>query len=209
MNKKLIGVRSGELLWLNTHDFLPAKPVQGAECRALMEADIQRLSLIKEFGIDEPLVKDFETEGFTGIGIFVNQKLVGLTLFATEELPAAYNTLSDFSNGLQIVIPPGTRCMFKAIVLPEFRGQRLHSAMVRFAIDHFGKDVVHTITATCCSNNKAFIASCSSQGFEAAGKYAEFCLFSKSFYRLPKPIDSLSGKPSDDEERAIVLRRAA
>ncbi len=212
-NTTLFGVNRAELLWLNTHDFLPAKPVQGAHCIALKAAEFEQLAQNRTIGggfdIDDQLVKDFATEGFTGIAMFIGDKLIGMTLFSTETLPARYNKLGDISNGLDIAIPPGTRCMFKAVVLPEFRGKRLHSAMVRFAIDHFGKDIVHTIVAACCASNKEFLASCKNQGFERVGKFSEYCLMSKSFYRLPKPIDSVLGEPSDDEDRAIVLRKAA
>jgi len=200
-------VSGSEILWLNTHEFLPAKPVPGAQCRALSAKDIQRLSLISEFDIDKQLAQDFEALGFKGIGIFVNEKLAGLSLFSTGDIAAQYNKTADHFNGIQIDLPPGARCLFKAVILPEFRGQRLHSAVVRFAIDHFGKDTVNAFITTCSSTNKAFLASSLDQGFERVGKATEVCAFGKSIYKLPKPIDSQTGEVSKDEEGCFVMHK--
>ncbi len=205
----LVGIDRAQILWLNTHDFLPAKPVPGAACQRLSADDIERLSRIKDFDIDEQLVSDFNALGFTAFGMFVEKKLAGISFFAAGELPARYNKRGDNFAGLDIVIPPGTRCLFKAVVLPQYRGNRLHSAVVRYAIDEFGKDTVHTIIATCAATNKAFLASSLDQGFEKVGQSAEFRILTKSFYRLPKPIDSVNGEVTTDEDRSILLRKAA
>lgn len=208
--KQINPVEGSGLLWLNTHEFLPAKPVPGAECRPLTAQDIQRLSLIKDFDIDQQLADDFDTLGFVGIGIFVNKKLAGLSLFSTTDVPGHYNKHDRRFNGIQLNLPPGTRCLFKAVVLPEFRGQRLHSAVVRYAIDHFGKDTVNAIVTTYELANKAFLASSLDQGFERVGRATEICVLGKSIYVLPKPIDSLTGeKPKDkDEDGCIVMHKA-
>ena len=207
--KSILPVGRSEILWLHTHDFLPAKPVPGAECRVLGAADIARLSTIKDFNIDQRLVKDFKEHGFDCIAMFVNNELAGLTLFAGSHLPAHYNRPDERFKGLDIVLPPGTRCLFKAVVLPKFRGQRLHSAVVRYAIDHFGKDTVHTLVSTCDTANKAYLSSSLDQGFERVGKFTEFKLPGKSLYKICKPVDALSGAPSDDIDGSIVLMKAA
>lgn len=207
----VIPIERADVFWLNTHEFLPAKPVAGAECRPLGAEDIQRLSRIKDFEIDEQLAKDFAENGHVGIGIFVDKKLAGLSLFCAGEVPAQYNRRSDNFNGVEVLLPPGSRCLYKAIVLPQFRGQRLHSAVVRFAIEHMGKDTVHTIVTTCDVANKAYIASTLDQGFERVGKTIELCVLGKSVYKLPKPIDSLTGETSKDadEDGCIVMSKAA
>lgn len=205
----ILSVGQSEILWLPTRDFLPAKPVSGAQCRALDADDIERLSTINDFGLNQQLVEDFKKYGFVCIGMFVNNELAGLTLFASRNLPAHYNRFDDRFNGLNIALPAGTRCLFKAFVLPKFRGQRLHSAMVRFAIEHLGQDTVHTLVSTCQSANKAFLSSSKDQGFERVGKFTEFRLPGKSLFKICKPIDSLSGEPSNDMDDSIVLRRAA
>ena len=206
---KWVSVGQSELLWLQTHDFLPAKPVPGAHCRALDASDIERLSTIDDFGLDQQLVKDFKKNGFVCIGMFVNDELAGLSLFAGRHLPARYNRFNDEFKGLDVALPAGTRCLFKAVVLPKFRGQRLHSAVVRYAIDHFGKDIVHTFISTCSSANKAFLSSSRDQGFERVGKIIEVKLAGKSLFKIPKPIDSLNGEPSNDLDGSIFFRKAA
>ena len=205
---RYIPVGNSEILWLNTHEFLPSKPVAGAECRPLNAEDIKRLSLIKDFDIDTQLADEFEALGFVGIGIFVNKKLAGLSLFSAGDVPARYAKHNQRFNGVQLHLPPGTRCLFKAVILPEFRGQRLHSAVVRYAIDHFGKDTVHTIVTTNNIANKDFHKSSIGQGFERVGKATEVCMLGKSVYKLPKPIDALTGEKSKDEEGCIVLQKA-
>jgi len=207
--KQFVPIESTNVLWLNTHEFLPAKPVAGAQCRPLHFEDIRRLSLIKDFDISPPLANDFETMGFVGIGIFIDKKLVGLSVFTTETVPAQYNKIKQRFNGVEIQLPPGTRCLIKAIVLPAFRGQRLNSAMVRHAIEHFGKDTVNAIVTTSDVDNRAFLSSLLDQGFESVGKSTEVSVLGKSIYRLPKPIDSNTGETSKDEDGCIVLVKAA
>lgn len=208
---RLASVNRAEVLWLNTHEFLPAKPVTGAQCQPLTGEDMQRLCQIKDFGIDEQLAAEFDELGFIGIGMFVNGKLAGLSCFAGGEVPARYNRQAEHLNGLDMVLPPGARYLFNAIILPEHRGQRLHSAVVRYAIDYFGKDTVHTIFTHYDVTNKAFLTSSLDQGFEQVGTSLEVCMLGKSIYRLPKPIDSVTGEIGDDREddRAMVMRKAA
>jgi len=207
----VIPIERAEVFWLNTHEFLPSKPVAGAQSRPLSAEDIQRLSRIKDFEIDERLAQDFAEQDHVGIGIFVDKKLAGLSLFCAGEVPARYNRQHENFNGVAVQLPPGSRCLYKAIVLPQFRGQRLHSAAVRFAIEHMGKDTVHTIVTTCDVANKAYINSTLGQGFERVGKTMELCVLGKSIYKLPKPIDSLTGESSKDadEDGCIVMSKAA
>ncbi len=208
---RIASVNRSEILWLNTHEFLPAKPVPGAQCRPLTGKDMQRLCLVKDFGIDEQLAADFDNLGFIGFGMFVNDKLAGLSCFASGNVPARYNRAAEHLNGLDITLPPGTRYLFKSIILPENRGYRLHSAIVRYAIEHFGVDTVHTIFTHADINNKAFLSSTLDQGFERTTTSVEVCVFGKSFYRLPKPVDSVTGEIGRDREddRAIVMSKAA
>jgi len=207
--KRVIPVDTADILWLNTHEFLPAKPVSGAQCRALTAKDMTMLCQIKDFDISEQLAIDFKTYGFDGVGLFLDKKLVGITLFSTEHLPGEYNRRRANGNGIAIELPAGTRCLFKSFVLPEHRGQRLHSAMVRFAVDHFGKDTVTTFVTCAEISNQAFLSSVLDQGFERVCKCTEFSMLGKSLYKLPKPIDSLSGQLSTDEDGCIVLCKAA
>jgi len=209
--KRLASINRSEILWLNTHEFLPAKPVPGAQCRALTSKDMHQLSRLKGFGISKQLAKEFDDLGFVAIGMFVNDKLAGLSCFASGNVPARYNRQAEHLDGLDITLPAGTRYLFNAIILPQFRGQRLHSAVVRYAIDHFGKDTVHTIFTHYDVRNKAFLNSSLDQGFERTGTALELCLLGKSLHRLPKPVDSVTGEVGDDreDERAIVMSKAA
>jgi len=207
--KQFVPFETSTVLLLNTHEFLPAKPVEGAECRPLDSKDIRKLSMIKEFDISTQLADDFDSQGFVGIGMFVHNKLAGLSLYCTETVPAQYNKNKERLSGIEIQLPPGTRCLFKTTVLPEFRGQRLNSAMVRYAIDHFGKDTVNAMVTTADIGNQAFLSSVLDQGFETVGKCTEVSVFGKSVYRLPKPINSNTGETSKDEDGCVVFCKAA
>jgi len=207
--KQFFPIESNRVFWLNTHEFLPSKPVKGAQCRPLVAADIHKLSKIKDFGISQQLADDFETLGFVGIGIFVDKKLAGLSVFCTEAVPAHYNRTEERANGVDILLPPGTRALIKAVILPPFRGQRLNSAVVRYAIDHFGKDTVNAIVTTADIANDAYKSSVLGQGFEPVGKTTELTVLGKSVHRLPKPIDSNTGQQSDQVDCSISFRKAA
>ncbi len=207
--KNILPIESTRVLWLNTHEFLPAKPVEGALCRPLGSDDMHKLSIINEFDISKQLADDFDALEMVGIGMFVQEKLAGYSLFCTELVPAKYNRGDERLNGIEINLPPGTRCLVKSVILPEFRGQRLHSALVRYAIDHFGKDTVTAMVTTVDKSNKAFLSSVRDQGFESVGKAMEISMFGKSVYKLPKPVDSNTGQASEEEDSCIVLRKAA
>ena len=49
----VVPLETSNVFWLNTHDFLPAKPVADAECKPLDANDIEALSKISDFGIDD------------------------------------------------------------------------------------------------------------------------------------------------------------
>lgn len=207
--KQFVPIESNRVYWLNTHEFLPSKPIEGAQCRALSAEDIHKLSKIKDFGLSQQFADDFESLGFVGIGMFVDKELAGLSVFCTETVPARYNRTADHFNGIDIQLPAGTRCLIKAIILPSFRGLRLHSAVVRYAIDHFGKDTVNAIVTIADISNEAYLLSVVGQGFEPVGKTIELTLLGKSIRRLPKPIDSNTGETSKDDDGCIVFCKAA
>lgn len=207
--KQIGAIETKQVFWLNTHEFLPSKPVGGAQCRELSAADTHKLSKIKDFGIDQQFADDFELLGFVGIGMFVDKKLAGLSVFCTETVPARYNRATDQVNGIDIQLPAGTRYLLKAIILPAYRGQRLNSAVVRYAIDHFGKDTVNAIVTSSDIKNIPFRTSVRGQGFEMVGKSTELTVLGKSLCRLPKRIDSNTGEVSDDEDGCIVFCKAA
>lgn len=191
------------LLWLNTQEFLPAKPVDGAQCRILTATDIQRLKKIKDFGLNDQIAQEFEKQNALGIGIFVHDKLAGISLYFAN-YPSQQQKNHPYL-GSTMSIPPGTRYLHNAFVLPQHRGLKLNSAMVRFAINHLGTDTVHTLITTANLREGAFLSSVLGQGFERVGWTAEGILFGKHFYHLPKPIDSLDGKISTDEEGSVIV----
>lgn len=197
-------IDASRLLWLNTQEFLPAKPVEGAQCRVLTTTDIQQLTKIKDFGLNKQIALEFEQQNGLGIGVFVDNELAGISLYLTK-YPTQQRKSPLFS-GSTISIPPGTRYLHNAFVRPEHRGQKLNSAMVRFAINHLGTDTVHTLITTASVAERAFMSSVLDQGFEKVGWTSEGVLFGKHFYHLPKPIDSLSGKVSTEEEGSVIVR---
>ncbi len=192
------------LLWLNTQEFLPAKPLEGAQCRVLTSTDIQQLTKIKDFGLSDQTALEFKQQDGLGIGVFVDDELAGISLYLSN-YPTQQRKNPLFS-GSTISIPPGTRYLHNAFVRPEHRGQKLNSAMVRFAINHLGTDTVHTLITTVSLGENAFMSSVLDQGFEKVGWTSEGVLFGKHFYHLPKPIDSLSGKVSTEEEGCVIVR---
>ncbi len=204
--KRLLHIDASNLLWLSTLDFLPSKPVRGAECRVLLTKDIFSLSKISDFELSPQTATDFDELEGVAIGVFVDEKLAGISLFVANDMLAAHQQKSKPFLGIATVLPPGTRYLHKAFVLPEYRGQRLLSAMVRFAIDHFDTDRVHTLVTLASCANKPFQSSLRKQGFESVGLAAEVVLFGRHFYRLPKPVDSMSGKSTKDVDGCVVLQ---
>lgn len=203
--KRCLPVDVSYLLWLSTHDFLPSKPVEGAECRVLESKDIFLLSQIKDFELSPQTASDFDELDGVAVGVFIHEKLVGISLFIAGEILANHQQKRKPFLGIATELPPGTRYLYKSFVLPEYRGQRLHSAMVRFVINHFDTDRVHTLVTLADISERAFLSSLMNQGFESVGLAAEVVLFGKHFYRLPKPVDSLSGKSATEGEGCIVL----
>jgi len=205
---QFIAIDVSRLLWLNTREFLPSKPVVGAECRVLTPKDIELLSRINDFGLSDQVAHSINEQNGLGIGIFVDNKLAGISFYLTHPIASPQGQRHSHFSGNTISIPPGTRSLYGAFVLPEHRGLRLHSAMVRSAINHLGTDTVHTLVTTAKLTEKAFLSSVLNQGFEKVGWTAEGVLFGNHYYRLPKPVDSLNGTVSTEEEGCIVVRPA-
>lgn len=201
-----------QLFWLRTNDFLPSRPVEGAECRIIDPVDLTQLAKVPELMLNYGRMVESASIGNTVIGIFIRGKLVGYTLFESNNVEIQTSIFDSHESNLSICLPPGVRYLSHGFVIPEARGQRLHSAMVRFAINYFGIDTVQTLTSSSNIWNTPYRRSLKSQGFDRVGKAVSLQLLFKPLVIAPKNIDSNSGasvKSADvNQYTDIVLHRA-
>ena len=176
-------------------------------CRYLTKEDLETLSSVNRFGINDTFVKDFENYRFLCIGATINSEIVGIIFLGSGTIPARHNSGGPRYHGIGVEAPKGCFYLFKVDVLPEFRGMRVNPAMIAFAFDSLKPDMLQSIVTTTDWTNEAFFKSASRLGFVQRGHAAEFVFAGTHLYHLPKAIDAANGKVrsyATDQDRDVI-----
>lgn len=182
------------VLFLDRRTFVKPEFDNDIVCRFLQRADLETLSSLNRFGINNAFIKDFDQNGFRSIGATVNGDVVGIIFLSSGIVPARHNSGGPAYNGISVEAPKGCFYLFKVDVLPEYRGRRANPAMIAHAFESLGEDELNSIVTTTDWTNEAFYKSASRLGFVQRGHAAEFVFAGTHLYHLPKAIDASDGK---------------
>ena len=195
------------VLFLDRRTF--TRPDFGEEitCRYLTKEDLETLSAVNRFGINESFVKDFEKYRFLCIGATINSEVVGIIFLGSGSIPERHNSGGPAYHGIGVETPKGCFYLFKVDVHPEFRGRRVNPAMIAFAFESLKPSMLQSIVTTTDWTNEAFFKSASRLGFVQRGHAAEFVFAGTHLYHLPKAIDAANGKVrsyATDQDKDVI-----
>jgi len=176
------------VLSLNTRQFKASTCLSDAQFEFLSITRLQELCNQSKFDLSKSFTDDFISLGFTGIAAKVHNEVVGVCFLATMSIVSRHNRGGDNFHGIGIRLPANTQFLFKVEVEPDWRGQRINAAMIRFAIEQLGTKQLAQIVTTTDWRNQAFLNSAYRQGFQNVGWASEFVLAGKHFYQRPKTL---------------------
>ena len=202
--KRFVNSDVTKMLVLDTRSFVADASLPDLTCSMLDSEQLCTLASDQAFGLSEAFVRDFEAFGFSGIAARLGNEVVGVSFLAKNRVPTRHNRGGDAFRGIGLRLPADVQFLFKVEVRPEWRGRRIHSAMILHVIEHLGTQKLRAIVTTTDWRNRAFLASAYRQGFKPSGYASEFVVAGAHLYQLPKPLDAL---PSGDLSDGNVLRK--
>jgi GNAT superfamily N-acetyltransferase len=160
----------------------------GFSCRfAVVDApELRQLCEHARHGLDEALPALLASGQVICFAATQGVDLLGYVWFAEKEVDPRHNTGGPPFKGIGLSLDRGVCYLFKALVVPRFRGQQLMSRMIHAAVEtllHRGFDEIVTTTDI---DNQAFQKSVERIGFTMAGSAAEWVFFDRHIYCLPQ-----------------------
>ena len=175
-------------------------------CKLLGRSDLDELLDDEHFGLTPQFIADFSEHGFTGVAALVEGRTVGLLFMASNRIAARHNSGGPQFNGIGMTLPTGVHYLFKVLIKPEFRGKRINTSMIVFAIEHLKSAGLKTIVTTTDWTNVAFLKSAATTGFRRCGFAAEWVIASRHFYKLPAPLNPRTGKHATRDRTGSPVR---
>lgn len=187
---KVVSADISRVLVLDKCAFVRSEYDSGIVCKFLHKADLEQLATGGAFGITEGFVKDFEKYGFLSIAATINHEVIGIAFFGRGTVPARHNSGGPAFNGIAVEVPENSYYLFKAYVLPKYRGRRANSAMIIYALDSQEAFGLSSIITTTDWTNEAFTRSVRSLGFVHRGHACEIVLAGTHLFQIPKILNA-------------------
>ena len=123
------------------------------------------------------------------------QDLLGYVWFAEQDVDPRHNTGGPPFKGIGLNLDAGVCYLFKALVVPRFRGRQLMSRMIHAAVETLSRQGMVEIVTTTDIENQAFQKSVERIGFTMSGHASEWVLFNRHLYWLPRLGDRIIMRP--------------
>lgn len=115
-------------------------------------------------------------------------ELAGYAWFAEHRVAPRHNTGGNRFAGIGLTLPPGVAYTFKCFVAARFRGNALMSRLLYEAASALENEGCREIVTTTDIGNRAFQQSAERIGFEHIDHAAEFVLFGRHLFHLPRKL---------------------
>ncbi len=180
------------------------------QIRTVNSAELAKLAKHSANDISARLIADMQQCGFACIAAFEDNTLLGYNLYAEGAVPACHNSGGRQFAGIALQLPPDTHYLFKAFVLPQYRGRRLLSQLIYQSCVLLQAQGAHTIVTTTDWTNTSAVNAMQRAGFNIVGLAGELVVAGKSFFYLPGPLTLPGpGNPSnastaDTTKRGVI-----
>jgi len=167
------------------------------KCKPVNANSINGLDVDDRFALSNDTLEFMRAENCLAIGAFVENRLVGLSFFATGHVDPKHNRGGSAFRGIGFKLPENVCYLFKVFVLPEFRGKNINKHIILHALEHYANRNINAMITTTDIGNQAYFNSVKGFGFQVTGYASELLFFGKSYFKLPKNI-VLNGKDQSD-----------
>jgi hypothetical protein len=164
----------------------PSSDVSAYDFRFLSATDVRRLS-DSVSGDQLRQMADVIEQGEARCFAALDQnQIAAYAWFTCDHVATKHNTGGTSFSGIGLKLPEDMVYLFKAFVLPKYRGQSLNNWIFHYAGEVFSCDGIKRIVTTTDWTNKAFQKSAYRGGFVKRGHAAEWIIAGKHFYHLPE-----------------------
>ncbi len=163
----------------------------GTDCsdfifRFLDPVDVIRFASKSSSGLTAEMAKLIDQGEAVCFAAVFQDKLAAYSWFAKGRVAPMHNSGGGRFNGIGLNLNDDYIYLFKALVLPEFRGNALNGWIYYLAGRKFVEDSVKYIITTTDCTNYAFQRSVEKGGFEQFGVAVEWILGNKHHYLFPR-----------------------
>lgn len=142
------------------------------------------------YELNDATVASIDGKQVVCIGATIGGQLAGYIFFCASPVDAQRNSGGSDFTGIAIEFSSNVRYLYKALVLPQYRGRQIAQRIIEFAVLHFSRqNVTHVVTTTDWTN-AAFLHTVGATGFQFQGTAAECVLFGKHLYFMPESIQA-------------------
>jgi hypothetical protein len=141
------------------------RAANGLSCRKVDLAELSRYTHDPSYDISEQFLFEARLRGDCCIGVFAGPQLVSYSFNAT--------TPTNIDSALHYEFPRGWIYHYKALTLPDWRGQRLHGFQVASILQEFASNAgFRGLTSLVRTTNSASLASFRRLHFEPAFRFS-------------------------------------
>ena len=171
---------------------VPAPAVSSCQFAIVDAPELRRLCEHAGLSLDEGLTALLAAEKIICFAATQGEDLLGYVWFAEQDVDPRHNTAGPAFNGIGLNLDTGVCYLFKAFVVPRFRGHQLMSRMIYAAVETLSRQGLDEIVTTTDIDNQAFQKSVERIGFTIAGYATEWVLFDRHIYWLPRLGDRIT-----------------
>ena len=171
---------------------VPAPTVSSCQFAIVDAPELRRLGEQAGLSLDEGLTALLVAGKIICFAATQGEDLLGYVWFAEQDVDPRHNTGGPAFKGIGLNLDAGVCYLFKALVVPRFRGQQLMSRMIYAAVETLSRQGLDEIVTTTDIDNQAFQKSVERIGFTIAGHATEWALFDRHIYWLPRLGDRIT-----------------
>ncbi len=176
-----------EVVWLDLQRAEACPPVPGFDFRFLTAEEVMKFCLDPSLDIDQNLADEIERGESLCFAALDRGELAAYGWYAIRSAAPRH----CYEVGLRL--PAEVSYMFKGFTHPNYRGRRLHAAVMGLALAALSQRGVRALISTVEWTNEASLRSCDRLGYQRLGKIVQKGDSSRRKVSIPPDIRKQTG----------------
>jgi len=164
----------------------PRNDVSAYHFRFLSAEEVRQFGACAGSDMDSQMAEMIEQHEAHCFAALDSDQLAAYSWFASGHVAAKHNSGGSRFSGIGLLMPEDMVFLFKAFVLPQYRGHALNHWIFQKAGEEFARSNKKRIVTTTDWTNWAFQKSACRGGFIQRAHSAEWVVAGKHFFYLPK-----------------------
>ncbi len=187
VGSRLLNRHVMEVVWLDLQQAKSCQPVSGFEFRFLTANEVWRFSTDSSLDLDPSLVPEIERGESLCFAAMENDRLAAYGWYAIQRAAPPH------CFGVGILLPANVSYMFKGFTHPDYRGRRLHAAVMGLALAALSERGIQSLISTVEWTNEASLRSCDRLGYRRLGRISQSGAESGRHVSIPSSIQLRTG----------------